>query len=424
MKKNSPLLNLERLPLIAALALAVGACGGKDEERLAPVEQEQLPVVKMELFSWWVAPGEAEALQKLIDLHRENYPDQRIVNGAATTAEESKLLLLERLTAGDPPDVMQSSAYNIRQDLAAYPGIVQPLDALFEAEELSQVIVPELLDDVTLDGSVQALPVNMHRENTIFYNKRIFADNQLEPPTSLAEFLAACEKLKKKGITPIATTKEGWVLRILFNALAMGVYDSEAFTAYWTGNAELDEDKLSAAIDAFDTVLTQYVDADAADAAVGWTDAAQAVFDGEAAMFPHGDWTKGYFEQLGWTPDFDFGAFAAPGGRELFWYSADVFAIATGAPQESAAHDFLRTVGSKEGQVAFNKIKGSSPIRLDVDPKLLDPIGRQVLDDLKNAKFRVQVRNNDAWDIGLARFAVDHDKGALMQIYRDAPPQR
>jgi hypothetical protein len=46
------------------------------------------------------------------------------------------------------------------------------------------------------------------------------------------------------------------------------------------------------------------------------------------------------------------------------------------------------------------------------------------LDDLKNAKFRIQVRNNDAWDIGLARFAVDHDKEALLQVYRKAPPQR
>src|SRR5689334_10569760 len=54
MKKKNPLLKVERLPLIAALALAVGACGGKDDERPAPAEQ--LPVVKVELFSWWVAP--------------------------------------------------------------------------------------------------------------------------------------------------------------------------------------------------------------------------------------------------------------------------------------------------------------------------------------------------------------------------------
>jgi glucose/mannose transport system substrate-binding protein len=419
------MLKFERLASIVALGLAMSACGGDDGEPAGAggtsgTSQE----VRVELFSWWVAPGEAEALQALIDVHRKNYPNQRIVNGAATTPEETKLLLLSRLGEGNPPDVMQSSAFNIRQDLAAHPGIVQPLDALLEAEGMSEAIVPELLEDVTLDGSVQALPVNMHRENAVFYNKQIFADNEIDPPTTLAELLAACEKLKEGGVTPIATSGEGWVLRILFNTLAMGVYGADEYTAYWTGNAELDEAKLATTIDTFDTILTQYVNADAGDEDFGWTNAAQAVFAGEAAMFLHGDWTKGYLEQLGWTPDFDFGVFAAPGARELFWYSADVFAIATGAPHESAARDFLKTVGSTEGQVAFNKIKGSSPIRLDVDPKLLDPIGRQVLDDLKSAKFRVQVRNNDAWDDGLAQFALDHDKDALLQVYREAPPQR
>jgi glucose/mannose transport system substrate-binding protein len=413
---------LPKLTSIAALALVVSACGGGDDGD--PASSATSPEVRVELFSWWIAPGEAEALQALVDLHRKHYPDQRIVNGAATTPDATKLLLLSRLQEGNPPDVTQSSAFNIRQDLAAFPGIVQPLDGLFEEEELSEAIIPELLDDVTLDGSVQALPVNVHRENAIFYNKQLFADNGLEPPNDLAELMAVCEKLKEKGITPIATSTEGWVLRILFNTLAMGVYGADDYIAYWTGNAELDETKLSTAIDTFDTVLTEYVGADMGEENLGWTDAAEAVIAGKAAMFPHGDWTKGYFEQLGWTPDFDFGVFAAPGARDLFWYSADVFAIATGAPHESEARDFLRTVGSKEGQVAFNNIKGSSPIRLDVDPKQLDPIGRQVLDDLKNAKFRIQVRNNDAWDIGLARFAVDHDKEALLQVYRKAPPQR
>lgn len=64
--------------------------------------------MRVEVFSWWTAPGEAEALQSLMDLHREHYPGARIFN-AATTPEvlsgglQAKELLQQRLEAGEPP---------------------------------------------------------------------------------------------------------------------------------------------------------------------------------------------------------------------------------------------------------------------------------------------------------------------------------
>src|SRR5207245_1275886 len=113
-------------------------------------------------------------------------------------------------------------------------------------------VVPEVLEDVTVDGHIYSLPVNLHRENSLFYNKQIFTANGLQPPKTLDEFFTICDKLKKVGVTPVATSQQGWITRILFNSLAMGSMGSEAFRGYWSGQAALDEAAMGKAIDALD----------------------------------------------------------------------------------------------------------------------------------------------------------------------------
>ncbi|MGC4067763.1 MAG: ABC transporter substrate-binding protein [Polyangiaceae bacterium] len=72
-------------------------------------------------------------------------------------------------------------------------------------------MIPDVIDDVTIDGKVYGMPVNIHRENTLLYNKQIFDDNGLEPPTTVEEFLTVCDKLKAAGVTPVATAYQGWI---------------------------------------------------------------------------------------------------------------------------------------------------------------------------------------------------------------------
>jgi glucose/mannose transport system substrate-binding protein len=52
----------------------------------------------------------------------------------------------------------------------------------------------------------------------------------------------------------------------------------------------------------------------------------------------------------------------------MFGFLADSFTLPVGAPNPDGAKAWLDTVGSLEGQVAFNKAKGSIPARTDADP--------------------------------------------------------
>jgi glucose/mannose transport system substrate-binding protein len=127
----------------------------------------------------------------------------------------------------------------------------------------------------------------------------------------------------------------------------------------------------------------------------------------------HGDWAKGYLVNLGWTPGVDFGVSGPPGASDLFIYGVDTFALPKTAPHPERAREFLAVVGSKDGQVNFNKMKGSTPMRTDVRDRL-DSASQQSLDDLANAKVRLPGIDNGMWDTAMGAYVTSGDKAALL----------
>lgn len=424
-------MSLGSCALLGCAFLAAG-CGSDDKADTegAGGTGTTTETVKVEVFSWWTAPGEAEALQSLVDLHTDQYPHERIYNAATdpkviSGGMEAKSVLRGRLENGDPPDAFQTNAFELKQGyIAASPGLLQPLDDLFEAQGLVDDLAPEALRDVTVGGHYMAVPVNIHRENGLFYNKSVFADNDLEPPTTMADFLDVCAKLKEAGVTPLAiSTSQGWIIDKVFIALALGTMGPDDFVKYIVDKAPVDEAAMMPSIDVLDKVLTDYIDVEgAAVDGFGWTQAADALKDGTAGMFIHGDWAKGYLMQVGATPDVDFGVVNSPDASGVFVYGMDVFAVPAGAPHEAGAFDWVKTIASPAGQVAFNEYKGSSPVRLNVPNKGLDPMAQSIYSAFKDAKKRIPaVGLPQSWDEGFVQLAKDHDKQALLQIMIDNP---
>ena len=412
-----------RLGLLLLLGLGAGATGGcqRGGER-AGSDGVSVKQDLVELFSWWSAPGEADALEALIDAHHARDPDARVFNSAAASGSRARDVLDERLLRGEPPDIFQEYIHAMRAVSSQAAGKRMPLDDMFDSLGLRSVVFPEILRDVTREGHIYAMPVNVHREDTLFYNRRIFAAHHLAVPATVPDFLAACRRLKAAGIIPVAAANEGWILRIMFNSLALGVMGIDRYQDYFMGWHSADASGLPQAIDVFAEVLENYVNPDSGDEGFGWTNAAQAVFNGDAAMFLHGDWAKGYFVQLGWSGETDFGVATAPGATGMFLYGVDAFALAAGAHNEAGARSFLATVASPEGQVAFNRIKGSSPIRPDVPRGELDLLGRETLADLEHARIRMLVRSRPIWEDALAAFSRDHNRQKLLRAFLDNPP--
>lgn len=420
------------------LSLAGVACSSSSSSDSPGAGGQGQTVSAVQLYSWWNAPGEADALQALVDAYKKAYPNASVDDSGQKSGADSRANLDTAFTGGAFPDVFQLNSQDLGPFVTTHAGQVGQLDALFADPTVKAAFLPDVLKAVTVDGHIQAVPIDVPRESAFFYNTTIFAANGITPPTSVDELMAACAKLKKAGVTPIAVgtgMSNGWIVRELFNGILQGTMGSAVFKDFITGAKAVTDPEISAplqaAIATLGTILTKYINDDSASQlpsgnTFGWTDAADAVHDGKAAIFIHGDWVKGYWTaHFGWTPGVDFGETGAPGAADLFSYGVDVLGMPATPPNPTAAKNFLTVAASAAGQIEFARFKGSPPARIDVGDKL-DVLAKAALDDLVNANVRVPVVAPGAWDTALGVFSTTPcaaaDQDTLYQAFVANPP--
>jgi glucose/mannose transport system substrate-binding protein len=405
--------------LAAGIALAAACGSGADEGGEQETTREEI-----EIFSWWVTLGEADALRDLIDVYETKYPGMKVKNAVLADAANSRETLAMRLEEQSPPDLYQENARAIAGLVAEHPDRLAPLNELYAQNGLREVLLPELIDDVTVNGKIYAVPMGVHRNNSLFYNKQLFAEHGLTPPASIAELLEVCEALHAAGVTPIATSHQGWIQVLLFELIHEGILGTQGYKAYLDGTPASEGAQLAEAADVYAEIVEKYVNADAGDEGFGWDKAANLLYEDRAAMFIHGDWAKGFYTQLGWDPEHDFGVMGTPGSSDLFVYELDTWVMPMGGPNPDAAREFLQVAVSVDGQLAFDRLKGATSVRLDLPRTGLDAIGKSVLDSLENASVRVMSTLPDFSSIHEA-FVKDHDRAkfvadrlALYEQYR------
>jgi glucose/mannose transport system substrate-binding protein len=228
--------------------------------------------------------------------------------------------------------------------------------------------------------------VNIHRTNVMFYNVGVLDDNDLDVPTSLDGLFDLADTLSNLDdpITPIAVGSNGpWTLTLFtFENLFISHAGVSGFQSFMSGRESPDYQPL---IDTIEDLLrlSQYFNEDRD--ALEWDQAVGLVERGQAALTVMGDWAKGNLVSRGATPGEDFGSAPFPGTSNAFIFSGDAFPLMAHAPNRDAAIELLRTFGSREGQDAFNPIKGSIPARTDADVSLYDDLAIQTIEDFGDA---------------------------------------
>ena len=76
-----------------------------------------------------------------------------------------------------------------------------------------------------------------------------------------------------------------------------------------------------------------------------------------------------------------------PANPAAFSVVADGFTLAKGAPHKEAALAWLKCIGSKEAQEAFNPLKGSIPARTDIDRSKFDAYHQWSMDSFAKDKL-------------------------------------
>jgi outer membrane protein OmpA-like peptidoglycan-associated protein len=187
---------------------------------------------------------------------------------------------------------------------------------------------------------------------------------------SFGEFFAACDKLKSAGIPALGLGDSGtWASAHLFENTLLGVVGPQGWTDLFSGKMTWDDPKVKQAMQYF-AKMQDYLNPD--HAALTWDQAVEELIEGKVAFTAMGDWADGEFIKAGLKEKEDFGWVSHPGTDGSFIIVADGFTLAKAAPHKAATIAWLKSIGSKEAQEAFNPLKGSIPARTDVDKSKFD----------------------------------------------------
>jgi glucose/mannose transport system substrate-binding protein len=319
---------------------------------------------EVEVFSWWSGPGEGEGLAALIADFQKNNPNIKFTNAAVAggSGTQARQVLATRLLQGQPPDSYQLHA---GQEAASdiKDGRLEDITYLYDANGWKDKFPPGLIENLTIDGKIYAVPVNIHRSNLLWYNPKKLAEWGISgPPKTWTEFLAQADTLKAKGVKPISVGITWTQMHLMENVL-LGELGVAKYNGLWDGTTDWKSAEVAAALDTFKKVM--------AVADVGtddWQPTIDKVVAGTAAYNVMGDWAAGYLQgpkALKFKADYD--VVASPGTTGVYNFLSDSFTLPKGAPHKAAAEAWLKECASTAGQDLFNPKKGSVPARLDAD---------------------------------------------------------
>ncbi len=373
--------------LLAAFAIAAIACESKTTPVATPAPapgDAAKPAPgggELVIFSWWTAGGEADGLNELIKFFEAKNPGVKVVNAAVAgdAGTNAKAVLKTRMLGGDAPGTFQVHGGSELLDGWVKPGHMAPITKLFDDNGWRTHFPAQLLDMVSANGEIYAVPSNVHRGNALWYNKALFDANGLKPPATVDEWMAVCKTLKDKGVTPLSlASRNKWEVLHLFESLLVAAGGADFYEDLFAGKIAWTDERVKKALTLLKDLLPYVNDNHAT---MTWDQASGMVQEGKAAMNVMGDWAKGYFEAHQWVADKDYGAVPTPGTVGVFFVVTDTFGLPAKAPNPQATLALLRVIGSVEGQAAFNPKKGSIPARTDVPMDAFDPIAKSIMTD-------------------------------------------
>ncbi|MGY5764704.1 ABC transporter substrate-binding protein [Brachybacterium sp. DNPG3] len=236
------------------------------------------------------------------------HSDLRVIHDISTNLSAS-------FVRQNPPDLACQN-YNLEMARFMERGALSDLADMPEAA-LIREDVQDLADWYpTYEGRTSVIPFSVAGA-AVIYNRTIFAEHDLEVPTTWSDFLDVCQTLQDAGVTPIyGTFADAWTVNQgMFDYTVGGMIDVRSF--YDTMN-EIGEDVGPDSEVSFQSTMLEPIrrmlellpfhQDDASSRSYG--DGNTAMARGEAAMLFQGPWALAEVEKTG--SDVDLSTFALP----------------------------------------------------------------------------------------------------------------
>ena len=191
------------------------------------------------------------------------------------------------IAGGNMPDIIDIDATPYCQELVDAGMLVDVKEFLTEEGLYDRFEPTALAYQEFTNGTMYTLPLEYHVE-MIWYNKEIFAENGVEVPKTMDEWLDVCQKLSDAGVTPISVDGvDRWPVLRYLAMMPFRETANDYIISLSEGKASMGDEVGLRGIEFFQKIGKYFQEGfGACDYAT-----AQAMFlDGQSAMYYIGDW--------------------------------------------------------------------------------------------------------------------------------------
>lgn len=274
-----------------------------------------------------------------------------------------------------------------------------------DAGEYSQ----DVANAFTIDGKVYAVPF-LTAYWVVYYNKALFEQNGLQPPTTWDEFIALNDALVAKGITPLAQTfVDRWQAFIMFEEMVLRTAGPEFYDKLMRGEAKYTDPEVVAALDLWKELMDKgYVTNDYA-FGTGTDTFLPAFQAGKVAMVPVGDWYSATLVGAGLEPGKDFDAFIMPNKNPdlppALFFEAGPLLVGENSPNKEDAKKVVEWWMSVPAQNEWNSMMGFSPANSKAAPPSV--VGKGIQEWINSNQAQLVLRYWEATPPDIVEAAVD-----------------
>lgn len=290
-------------PTTAPAAPAGDAATVAPAEEAAPAEASG-EAVELVMGSWRV--DDVAQMETILAAFTAEHPNIT-VKFEPTNPPDYNAALRAQLEGGTGPDVFYLRSYTNSRMLFA-DGFVESLAG--EQEMLSSAFGDaSLVPWSTLEGEPYGLPL-IAVSHGIYYNKDIFAELGIEPPTTWEGLIETAQTIQDAGYIPFANASgDPWTIaEIVFMNLAPNfIGGREGRLAYLAGERCFNDENAVAAFEAVGDLAPYLPEGQEA---LVYYDSQALFMTGQAAMWMGGSWDIPLFQTD--ITDFEWGVFATP----------------------------------------------------------------------------------------------------------------
>lgn len=339
---------------LLALALSVGLLTGCSTKGAESKNEDIVTEITnpVEITFWHAMSGDLEkSLQKLTDEFTAQNPNIKVtLQNQSSYPDLQQKITATVASPKDLPTITQAYPdwmFNPIQD-----GLVTDLTPYIENETIKfdnyDDILPSLREASKINGKIYGMPFNKSTE-VIWYNKTLFDELNLTPPTNYDELVKVAKEIKeKKGITGAG-----------FDSL------NTYYTTFLKSEGETFDNNFDVTSDASVKAVNYYLDGvkEGYFRIAGTDKYLSGPFgNGTIGMYIGSNAGENFVKQ-GVGDKFEVGAAPYPTNASL-QQGTDLYVFSSATPeQKTAAYEFLKFLTSKEKQIQWASETGYMPVR-------------------------------------------------------------